>query len=141
LIANPWRKIGAPPIRLDTLLGDAAARVPCNASAKIARNTAELIGLGRDLPEEEITVLGGWAGDHYGIPDRSTPGSIRPLGRLDGSILDPVPEGKSMASLTDLVGDRYPAGNPPPGRVPADALGRSSPWVGGGGTPTCGNAW
>lgn len=26
LIANPWRKIGAPPIRLDKLLGDAAAR-------------------------------------------------------------------------------------------------------------------
>jgi 1-aminocyclopropane-1-carboxylate deaminase/D-cysteine desulfhydrase-like pyridoxal-dependent ACC family enzyme len=36
--------------------------------AKIARNTAELIGLGRELREEEITVLGGWAGDYYGVP-------------------------------------------------------------------------
>ena len=31
--------------------------------AKIARNTAELIGLGRDLRDDEITVLEGWAGD------------------------------------------------------------------------------
>jgi Pyridoxal-phosphate dependent enzyme len=29
---------------------------------KIARNTAELIGLGRDLRDDEITVLEGWAG-------------------------------------------------------------------------------
>jgi len=36
--------------------------------AKIARNTAELIGLGRELRDEEITVLEGWAGDYYGIP-------------------------------------------------------------------------
>jgi 1-aminocyclopropane-1-carboxylate deaminase len=35
---------------------------------KIARNTAELIGLGRDLRDDEITVLEGWAGDYYGIP-------------------------------------------------------------------------
>ena len=31
--------------------------------AKIARNTADLIGLGRELREDEITVLAGWAGD------------------------------------------------------------------------------
>jgi hypothetical protein len=52
------RGSGAPPIRLDWLLGDAAARDALHVSAKIARNTAELIGLGRDLREEEITVLG-----------------------------------------------------------------------------------
>ena len=78
--------------------------MPCNASAKIARNTAELIGLGRDLPEEEITVLGGWAGDYYGVPDRSTLDAIRLLGRLEGIILDPVSEGKSMTGLIDLAG-------------------------------------
>ena len=36
--------------------------------ARIARRTAELIGLGRDLRDDEITVLEGWAGDLYGIP-------------------------------------------------------------------------
>ena len=36
--------------------------------ARIARNTAALIELGRDLRDDEITVLEGWAGDLYGIP-------------------------------------------------------------------------
>ena len=70
---------------------------------KIARNTAELIGLGRDLRDEEITVLEGWAGDYYGIPVASTLDAIRLTGRLEGVILDPVYEGKSMAALIDLV--------------------------------------
>ncbi len=71
--------------------------------AKIARATAELIGLGRDLREDEITVLEGWAGEAYGIPVASTVEAIRLLGRLEGVILDPVYEGKSMAALVDLV--------------------------------------
>ncbi len=71
--------------------------------AKIARNTAELIGLGRELRDEEITVLEGWAGDYYGIPVQSTLDAIRLTGSLEGVILDPVYEGKSMAGLIDLV--------------------------------------
>ena len=71
--------------------------------ARIARNTAELIGLGRDLRDDEITVLEGWAGDFYGIPVQSTLDAIRLTGTLEGVILDPVYEGKSMAGLTDLI--------------------------------------
>lgn len=71
--------------------------------ARIARNTAELIGLGRELRDEEITVLEGWAGDYYGIPVQSTLDAIRLTGSLEGVILDPVYEGKSMAGLIDLV--------------------------------------
>ncbi|ANS31134.1 1-aminocyclopropane-1-carboxylate deaminase [Rhodococcus opacus M213] len=70
---------------------------------RIARNTAELIGLGRDLREDEITVLEGWAGDLYGIPVQSTIEAIKLTGRLEGVIIDPVYEGKSMAGLIDLV--------------------------------------
>jgi 1-aminocyclopropane-1-carboxylate deaminase len=73
--------------------------------ARIARNTAELIGLGRDLRDEEITVLEGWAGDLYGVPVQSTLDAIRLTGQLEGVILDPVYEGKSMAGLIDLVRD------------------------------------
>jgi 1-aminocyclopropane-1-carboxylate deaminase len=72
--------------------------------ARIARNTAELIGLGRDLRDDEITVLEGWAGDLYGIPVQSTLDAIRLTGSLEGMIIDPVYEGKSMAGLIDLVG-------------------------------------
>ena len=70
---------------------------------RIARNTAELIGLGRELRDDEITVLDGWAGDLYGIPVQSTIDAITLTGRLEGVILDPVYEGKSMAGLIDLV--------------------------------------
>lgn len=70
---------------------------------KIARNTADLIALGRDLRDEEITVLEGWAGDFYGIPVASTLDAIRVTGSLEGVIIDPVYEGKSMAGLIDLV--------------------------------------
>jgi len=72
---------------------------------KIARATAELIGLGRDLRHDEITVLEGWAGDLYGVPVQSTLDAIRLTGRLEGMIIDPVYEGKSMAALIDLVRD------------------------------------
>ena len=70
---------------------------------RIARSTAELIGLGRDLRADEITVLEGWAGDLYGIPVQSTLDAIRLTGQLEGVILDPVYEGKSMAGLIDLI--------------------------------------
>lgn len=71
--------------------------------ARIARNTASLIDLGRDLRDDEITVLEGWAGDLYGIPVQSTLDAIRLTGSLEGVIIDPVYEGKSMAGLIDLV--------------------------------------
>lgn len=70
---------------------------------RIARHTADLIELGRDLREDEITVLPGWAGDAYGIPVESTLEAIELTGRLEGMIIDPVYEGKSMAGLIDLV--------------------------------------
>jgi len=81
--------------------------------ARIARNTAELIGLDRDLRDDEITVLPGWAGERYGIPVESTLDAIRLTGSLEGMIIDPVYEGKSMAGLIDLVtaGDIGPASN------------------------------
>ncbi len=74
--------------------------------ARIARNTASLIGLERDLHDDEITVLEGWAGDRYGIPVESTLDAIRLTGQLEGVIIDPVYEGKSMAGLIDLVTNR-----------------------------------
>jgi 1-aminocyclopropane-1-carboxylate deaminase len=74
--------------------------------ARIARRTADLIGLGRDLRDDEITVLEGWAGDLYGIPVASTLEAIRLTGQLEGMIIDPVYEGKSMAALIDLVKNR-----------------------------------
>jgi 1-aminocyclopropane-1-carboxylate deaminase len=72
---------------------------------RIARHTAALIGA-PELRDDEITVLEGWAGDLYGIPVRSTIDAIRLSGSLEGMIIDPVYEGKSMAGLIDLVSNR-----------------------------------
>lgn len=71
--------------------------------ARIARHTAELIELGRDLRDDEITVLEGWAGDLYGIPVESTMKAMRLGAQLEAMITDPVYEGKSLAGLIDLV--------------------------------------
>lgn len=92
---RPRRILG---IDASAKIGETRAQV-----GKIARATAELIGLGRDLRDDEITVLEGWAGDLYGIPVESTLDAIRLTGRLEGMIIDPVYEGKSMAGLIDLV--------------------------------------
>ncbi|MFJ6728787.1 MULTISPECIES: 1-aminocyclopropane-1-carboxylate deaminase [unclassified Streptomyces] len=84
---------------------DASAQLAATRAQveKIARSTAETIGLGRDLRDDEITVLEGWAGDLYGIPVQSTLDAIRLTASLEGMIIDPVYEGKSMAGLIDLV--------------------------------------
>ncbi len=71
--------------------------------ARIARFTAEAIGLGRDLAEEEIVLLDGYHAGRYGVPDRATLDAIRLCARLEGVLTDPVYEGKSMAGLIDLV--------------------------------------
>ena len=80
--------------------------------ARIARNTADLIELGRDLREDELQVLAGWAGDLYGIPVDSTMAAISLGARLEAMITDPVYEGKSLAGLIDLVKAR---------EIPADS--------------------
>jgi 1-aminocyclopropane-1-carboxylate deaminase len=91
-----------------TVIGiDASATIEKTRAqvARIARHTAQLIGLGRDIRDDEITVLEGWAGDLYGIPVQSTLDAIRLSGRLEAMIIDPVYEGKSMAGLIDMVRD------------------------------------
>ena len=73
--------------------------------ARIARQTAEAIELGRALDDEEIVLLDEWHAGTYGIPDEKTLDAIRLCARLEGMLTDPVYEGKSMAALIDLVRD------------------------------------
>jgi 1-aminocyclopropane-1-carboxylate deaminase len=73
--------------------------------ARIARRTAEAIGLRRELRDDEIVLLDEWHAGTYGIPDARTIEAIRLCARLEGMLTDPVYEGKSMAALIDLVGD------------------------------------
>jgi 1-aminocyclopropane-1-carboxylate deaminase len=85
--------------------GSATVRQTWEQIARIARFTAEAIGLGRGLADEEIVLLDEWHAGTYGIPDAKTIDAIRLCARLEGMLTDPVYEGKSMAALIDLVRD------------------------------------
>jgi 1-aminocyclopropane-1-carboxylate deaminase len=85
--------------------GSATVRQTWEQIARIARRTAEAIGLGRELRDDEIVLLDEWHAGTYGIPDAKTIDAIRLCARLEGVLTDPVYEGKSMAALIDLVRD------------------------------------
>jgi len=83
--------------------GSATVEQTWEQVARIARRTAEAIGLGRELRADEIVLLDEWHAGTYGIPDAKTIEAIRLCARLEGVLTDPVYEGKSMAALIDLV--------------------------------------
>jgi 1-aminocyclopropane-1-carboxylate deaminase len=83
--------------------GSATVGQTWNQIARIARQTAEAIGLGRELRDDEIVLLDEWHAGTYGIPDAKTIEAIRLCAWLEGVLTDPVYEGKSMAALIDLV--------------------------------------
>lgn len=79
---------------------------------EIARNTAGLVGLGRDITDEDVVLEEGYAHPAYGIPSEETNEAIRLCARLEGMMTDPVYEGKSMQGLIDLIRKgRFPAGS------------------------------
>ncbi|MEX0796238.1 MAG: 1-aminocyclopropane-1-carboxylate deaminase [Acidimicrobiia bacterium] len=77
----------------------------------IATQTAEKIGVDRQLRDDEIVVVPGYEGPAYGIPDRSTVEAIQLVARTEGVLTDPVYEGKSMAGLIGMIR----SGEIPPG--------------------------
>ena len=74
-----------------------------DAILRIARFTAEAIGLGGEISDEEVILDERYHADIYGVPDEGTLAAMRLAARLEAMITDPVYEGKSMAGLIDLV--------------------------------------
>ena len=70
---------------------------------RIARGTAEKIGLGRNIRDDEVILNTDYAYPRYGVPSKETNEAIRLCARLEGMITDPVYEGKSMQGMIDLV--------------------------------------
>lgn len=78
----------------------------------IARSTAELVGLGRAIEDDEVVLKTEYAYPVYGVPSKETNEAIRLSARLEGMMTDPVYEGKSMQGLIDLVRTGFfPAGS------------------------------
>jgi 1-aminocyclopropane-1-carboxylate deaminase len=83
--------------------GSATVEQTWDQIARIARQTAGALGLGRELADDEIVLLEDWHAGTYGIPDAKTIEAIKLCARLEGMLTDPVYEGKSMAALIDLI--------------------------------------
>jgi 1-aminocyclopropane-1-carboxylate deaminase len=87
-------------IGIDTAADHEMTRI---AVTKIARATASLVELGRQVEHEDVIIESRFAGPAYGLPGPETLEAIRTAARLEAMITDPVYEGKSMAGLIGLA--------------------------------------
>ena len=70
---------------------------------RIARNTADLVGLEQRIADEDVVLDTRYAYPDYGLPSEETLSAIRLCARTEGMLTDPVYEGKSMQGMIDLV--------------------------------------
>src|ERR1039457_5695513 len=70
---------------------------------RIARQTAELIEVGRDLRGDEVILDARYHAGTYGLADERTVEAMKLGARLEGMITDPVYEGKSLAGMIDMI--------------------------------------
>ncbi len=105
----------APDGRARNVIGIDASAAPAQTRAQIlqiARNTAELVGLGQEIADADVVLEEDYAYPAYGLPSEETNQAIRLGARLEGMMTDPVYEGKSLQGLIDLVRKgRFPAGS------------------------------
>jgi 1-aminocyclopropane-1-carboxylate deaminase len=101
------------PRRVIGIDGSARPAATLEQVARIARATAALIEVGRELRDDELVLDDRYHAGTYGIPDEQTLEAMRTAARLEGMITDPVYEGKSMAGMIDLVarGEIEPGSN------------------------------
>ncbi|HXL32946.1 MAG TPA: 1-aminocyclopropane-1-carboxylate deaminase [Bradyrhizobium sp.] len=92
------------------VIGIDASFTPAQTKAQvleIARNTAKLVELGKEIVEDDVILVEDYAYPVYGVPSQETKDAIRLCARLEGMITDPVYEGKSMQGMIDLVKKGY----------------------------------
>ncbi len=78
---------------------------------RIARATADKVGLGQAIAPEDVVLKTEYAYPEYGVPSAETNDAMRLAARLEGMMTDPVYEGKSMQGMIDLVRKGFfPAG-------------------------------
>jgi 1-aminocyclopropane-1-carboxylate deaminase len=88
------------------IIGIDASAKPAQTKAqvtRIARHTAELVALGREIVEQDVVLDTRYGGPAYGLPNEGTLDAIRLCARQEGVLTDPVYEGKSMHGMIDMV--------------------------------------
>ncbi|GAB7350541.1 hypothetical protein MBLNU459_g1124t1 [Dothideomycetes sp. NU459] len=102
--------------------GRARSVVGIDASAKpektreqvlrIARSTAELVELGKEIEDGDVILDERFGGPEYGLPNEGTLEAIRLCARTEGMLTDPVYEGKSMQGMIHMVRNgEFPEGS------------------------------
>ena len=92
--------------RAESVIGIDASATPDQTRAQvrsIVDDTAELVGLGRAVRDEEIVINEDYAYPAYGVPSDETNEAIRFAARTEAMMTDPVYEGKSMQGMIDLT--------------------------------------
>ena len=101
--------------RADRVIGIDASAKPQQTFeqiVRIAKNTAELVELGRDITEKDVVLDRRFGGPEYGLPNEGTLEAIRLSARCEGMLTDPVYEGKSMHGMIEKVRlGEFPAGS------------------------------
>ncbi|MET3377237.1 1-aminocyclopropane-1-carboxylate deaminase [Variovorax boronicumulans] len=101
--------------RADRVIGIDASAKPQQTYEqilRIAKNTAELVELGRDITEKDVVLDRRFGGPEYGLPNEGTLEAIRLSARFEGMLTDPVYEGKSMHGMIEKVRlGEFPAGS------------------------------
>jgi 1-aminocyclopropane-1-carboxylate deaminase len=93
-----------------SVIGIDASAIPAQTKAQvldIARNTADLVALGREITADDAVLIEDYAYPAYGVPSEETNEAIRLCARMEGMMTDPVYEGKSMQGLIGLVRKGY----------------------------------
>ncbi|BDB24252.1 1-aminocyclopropane-1-carboxylate deaminase [Cupriavidus sp. TA19] len=92
--------------RADRVIGIDASAKPAQTRAqilRIARHTAGLVELERDIVDADVVLDERYGGPEYGLPSEGTLEAIRLSARYEGMMTDPVYEGKSMQGMIDMV--------------------------------------
>jgi 1-aminocyclopropane-1-carboxylate deaminase len=101
--------------RAERVIGIDASGTPAQTRAQVRQivdSTADLVGLGRRVREDEIVIHPDYAYPAYGVPSHQTSEAIRLAARTEAMITDPVYEGKSMQGMIDLARKgRFPEGS------------------------------
>lgn len=101
--------------RARRVIGIDASATPAQTKAQIldiARKTADLVQLGREIAADDVVLNEDYAYPAYGVPSAETNDAIRLSARMEGMMTDPVYEGKSMQGMIDLVRKGFfPAGS------------------------------
>ncbi|MBN8750863.1 1-aminocyclopropane-1-carboxylate deaminase [Xylophilus ampelinus] len=101
--------------RADRVIGIDASAKPqqtFDQILRIAKNTAGLVELARDITEKDVVLDTRFGGPEYGLPSEGTLEAIRLCARTEGMLTDPVYEGKSMHGMIEKVRlGEFPAGS------------------------------